>query len=50
MLKLQKAETNNMEECGVAQANKIYVNEYEVNFFQLHMIMNTDTAIHTCNA
>ena len=30
MVKLIKAETNNVEECIVAEANNIKINEYEV--------------------
>ena len=40
-----------MEECIVAEANNIKINEYEVKKIKTaHMIMNKDTAVHTCNA
>ena len=46
MVKLIKAETNNVEECIVAEANNIKINEYEVKKIKTgHMI----TAVHTCN-
>ena len=40
-----------MKESRVAEANKIKIDEYEVKTNQaVHMIMNKDTAVPTCNA